>query len=121
MQMHSQSIGVGNVAMRYLVILIYLYQMSVVVALEGCGNIETVIPSESSLVPNNYSHEWNRELYHQVLSCQGNLSCKAVTNTIIGIVGAVCSATPGLMQPAEVYIVRRDSDIPGNIKIFSSL
>ena len=119
--MRSQSIDGGNVAMRYMVILIYLYQLSVVVALEGCGIIETMIPSESSLVPNNYSHEWNRELYHQVLSCQGNLSCKAVTNTTIGIVEAVCSATPGLMQPAEVYIVRRASDIPGNIKVFKSL
>ena len=119
--MCSQSIDVGNVAMRYMVILIYLYQLSVVVALEGCGNIETVIPSESSLVPNNYSHEWNRELYHQVLSCHGNLSCRAVTDTNMGFVEAMCSATPGLMQPAEVYIVRRESDIPGNTKVFKSL
>ena len=119
--MRSQSIGAGNVAMKYMVILIYIYQISVVVAPGGCGNIETAIISESSLVPNNEIHEWNRELYHQVLSCQGNLSCKAVTNTTIGIVEAVCNATPGLMQPAEMYIVRRESEISGNIKVFKSM
>ena len=119
--MRSQTIDVGNVDMGYMVILIYLYQISVVVALEGCRNIETVIPSESSLVPNNGNHKWNRELYHQVLSCQGNRSCKAVTRTTTGIVEAVCSATPGFMRSPEVYIVRRKSDIPGNVKVFKSL
>ena len=92
-----------------------------VVARGDCGSIETIIPSESSLVPNDDSHEWNRELYHQVMSCQGNLSCRAVTDTTIGIVEAVCSTKPGFMQPAEVYIVRRESEIPGNIKVFSNL
>ena len=99
---------------------IYLYQISVAVALRGCGNIDTTVLAQSSLIVNDNSHDWNRDIYHQGLSCQENPDCKAVTETTIGSVEAVCSASPGLMQPIEVYIVRRESDMPGNIKVLRS-
>ena len=105
----------GDVVFGYLAFYIYIYQISVVVGLgEDCGHIHTTFSSETSLVPTSDSHEWIRDLYHKGLSCQDSPDCKAVAKTTVGSVEAVCSATPGSLPSVGVYIVRRESDIPGN-------
>ena len=107
-----------DVVSTYLMHSIYLYQISVVVSVgEDCGHIHTTFSSETSLVPTSDTHEWIRDLYHKGLSCQDSSDCKAVTKTAIGSGEALCSATPGLLPSAGVYILRRESDIPGNFNI----
>ena len=114
--MSSHLFAFGDVVSAYLVLSTYLYQISVVVSeSEDCGHIYTTFSSQTSLVQTSDTQEWIRDMYHQGLSCQDNLDCKAITKTTNGNVEAVCSATPGLLPSVSVYIVRRESDIPGNL------
>ena len=119
--MASHLFTYGGVVLTYLALPIYLYQISVVVGVsEDCGHIDTTFSSETSLVPKSDTHEWNRDLYHKGLSCLNSPDCKAVTKTTIDSVEAVCSATPGLLPSVGVYILRRESDIPGNHNLFTT-
>ena len=83
----------------------------------GCGNIPTTYNSPTSLVPRSDTQDSNLDIYHRGLSCRDDSRCKAITKTTIGSVEAVCSATPGLIQTARMYIVIRESHIQGTVLV----
>ena len=117
--MYSQ-MSLHNIAIRcHVVLSICIYWTAAELKGRGCVNIHTAYISFTSLVARSDTSKSNLDFYHRGLSCRDDPGCRAITEMTIGNVEAVCSATPGLIQTAGMYIVLRDSHIPGNLVIMS--
>ena len=54
-----------------------------------------------------------RDLYLCGLQCQRDSDCRYFMDTETKSTDAVCSETPGLLQPSVVYTIRRKVALPG--------